>query len=56
MLDHKTILNKFKKLEIVSNMFSNNSMKLEINYKEITGKNDKYTEAEQHVTKQPIGK
>ena len=36
MLDHKTNLNKFKLLEIISKFFSNhNSMKLEINYKRI---------------------
>ena len=39
MLGHKTSLNKFKNIEIISIMFSNhNGMKLEINYKK-TGKN-----------------
>ena len=34
MLGHKTILNKFKEIEIISSIFSNhNAMKLEINYK-----------------------
>ena len=34
MLDHKTSLDKFKKIEIISSIFSNhNGMKLEINYK-----------------------
>ena len=34
MLGHKTSLNKFKKTEAISNIFSNhNSMTLEINYK-----------------------
>ena len=34
MLGHKTCLSKFKKIEIISNIFSNhNTMRLEINYK-----------------------
>ena len=34
MLGHKTILNKIKKIEIVSSIFSNqNAVRLEINYK-----------------------
>ena len=34
MLGHKTSLNKFKKIEIISNIFSDhNAMKLKINYK-----------------------
>ena len=34
MLGHKTSLNKFKKIGIVSNIFSNhNGMKLEINFR-----------------------
>ena len=40
MLGHKTSLNKFKKIEIISCIFSDhNSMKLEINYKKKSGKN-----------------
>ena len=39
MLGHKTSLNKFKKTEAISNIFSNhNSMTLEINYKKKIGK------------------
>ena len=35
MLGHKTSLNKFKKTEIISSIFSDhNAMKLEINYRE----------------------
>ena len=35
MLGHKTSLSKFKKMEIISSIFSNhNGMRLEINYKE----------------------
>ena len=34
MLDHKTSLGKFKKIEIISKIFSDhNTMRLEINYK-----------------------
>ena len=39
MLEHKTSLNKVKKIEIISTVFSNdNGIKLEINYKKKTGK------------------
>ena len=39
VLRHKTSLNKFKKTEIISGIFSDhNSMKLEINYRKKTGK------------------
>ena len=39
MLGHKTSLNKFKKTEIISNIFSDHSsMKLEINYRKKNGK------------------
>lgn len=34
----KASLNKFKKVEIVSSIFSNHRIKLEINYKKKTGK------------------
>jgi len=35
MLDHKTSLGKFKKIEIISRIFSDhNTMRLEINYKQ----------------------
>ena len=38
-LGHKTSLNKFKKTEIISSIFSDhNDMKLEINNKRKTGK------------------
>ena len=40
MLGHKTSLNKFKKIEIISSIFSDhNAMKLEINHKNT----EKYT-------------
>ena len=41
ILGHKTSLNKFKKIEIISSIFSGpNAMKLEINHKK---KSEKYT-------------
>ena len=41
MLAHKTSLNKFKKIEIISSIFSDhNAMKLDINHKKNT---EKYT-------------
>ena len=40
MLGHKTSLGKFKKIEIISSIFSNhNAMRPEINYKKKTEKN-----------------
>ena len=51
MLGHKTSLNKFKKIEIISSTFSDhNAMKLEINHKNTEKHQD--MEAEQHVIKQ----
>ena len=42
MLGHKTSLNKFKKIEIISNIFSDhNAMKLEINHKKNTERHEK---------------
>ena len=42
MLGHKTSLNKFKKIEIISSIFSDhNAMKLEINHKKNTEKHTK---------------
>ena len=39
MLDHKTRLNKFKKIEIISSIFSDHySMKLEISNRKKAGK------------------
>ena len=39
ILEHKTILNKFKKIECISNFFSDcNGKKLEVNYKKKGGK------------------
>lgn len=54
---HKTILNKFKKIEIVPSFFSDhNSMKFEVNYKKKKWKNPKYVDIKQCVLKQPIGR
>ena len=40
ILDHKSNLGKFKKIEIVSSIFSDhNAMRLDINYKKITVRN-----------------
>ena len=40
MLEHKTSLNKFKKIEIISSILSDhNSTKLEVNHKKKTLKN-----------------
>ena len=39
ILGHKTNLNKFKKIEIISSIVSNhNGMKLEVNYRKKNGK------------------
>ena len=39
MLDHKTSLNKFKKIEIISSIFSDhNGMNIEVSFKKETGK------------------
>ena len=53
MLGHKISLNKFKKIEIISSIFSSHhGMKLEINYKEKAGK---YMETKQHAIEQLLG-
>ena len=45
VLGHKSTLSKFKKIEIVSSIFSNhNAMRLDINYKEKNCKKHKHTE------------
>ena len=55
MLGHKTSLSKFKKIEIISSVFSDhNGMRLEINYKKKTAKTHKHVEAKQYATKQPM--
>ena len=56
MLGHKVRLGKFKKIEIISSIFSDhNIMRLEINYREKkTVKNTNLWEAKLYVTKQPM--
>ena len=51
ILGHKSSLGKFKKIEIVSSMFSDhNAMRLDINYRKKT-KKYKHMEAKQYATK-----
>ena len=52
ILGHKSDLSKFKKIEIVSSIFSyHNAMRLDINYKKKNGKKHKHMEIKQHVSK-----
>ena len=52
ILGHKPSLSKFKKTEIISNIFSDhNAMRLEINYMEKKVKQHKHMEAKQYVIK-----
>ena len=50
ILDHKSSLGKFKKIEIVSSIFSDhNSMRLDINYRKKICKKYKHMEAKQYI-------
>ena len=52
ILGHKSNLRKFKKIEIVSSIFSDhNAMRLDINYKKKNCKKHKHMEIKQHITK-----
>ena len=52
ILGHKSNLSKFKKIEIVSSIFSNqNAMRLDINYKKKNCKKHKHMEIKQHISK-----
>ena len=52
ILGHKSSLGKFKKIEIISSIFSeHNAMRSEINYREKTVKKPKHMEAKQYFTK-----
>ena len=52
ILGHKSSLGKFKKIEIVSSIFSDhNAMRLDTNYKKKICKKYKYVEAKQYTTK-----
>ena len=57
MLGHKASLSKFKKIEIISSIFSDhNAMRLEINYKKKkkNSKKQKHVESKQYAIKQPM--
>ena len=52
ILGHKSNLSKFKKIAIVSSIFSNhNVMRLDINYKKKNCKKHKHMEIKQHLSK-----
>ena len=52
ILGHKSNLSKFKKIDIISSIFSDhNAMRLEMNYREKKVKKHKHMEAKQYVTK-----
>ena len=52
ILGHKSNLSKFKKIEIISSIFSDhNAMRLDINYKKKNCKKHKHMETQQHVSK-----
>ena len=56
ILGHKSNLSKFKKVEIISSIYSNhNAMKLDIIYKKKNCKKHKHMEIKQHVSKEPTG-
>ena len=55
LLGHKSNINKFKKFEIISSIFSNhNTMRLDINYKAKSIRN-KHMEIKQHISKYTTG-
>ena len=52
ILDHKSSLSKFKKIEIISSIFSDhNATRIEMNYREKNLKKHKHMEAKQYITK-----
>ena len=52
ILGHKSSLGKFKKIEIISSIFSNhNAMRVDINYRKKICKEYKHMENKQHATK-----
>ena len=52
ILGHKSNLSKFKKVEIVSSIFSDqNTMRLDINYKKKNCKKHKHMENKQYISK-----
>ena len=55
ILGHKSNLSKYKKIEIISSIFSDhNAMQLEINNKKKNSKKHKYVVAKQYATQQPL--
>lgn len=55
MLSHKSSLDKFNKIDIISRIFSDyNTMKLEINDKKNSYKKHKHMESKQYATKQTM--
>lgn len=55
MFDHKTSINKFKRTDTTSSIFSVFLIKLETNNKKWGGKIYKYFEMNQHISKCPMG-
>ena len=56
ILRHKTNLNKFKSIEIISSIFSDhNGMKLEINHRKSNEKKTNYMETKHHAIRKPMG-
>ena len=56
MIGHKTSLNKFKKIQAISNIFSDHKgLKLETYLKEKNSKTLKLVEIEYHAIKQRMG-
>ena len=52
ILGHTSNLSKFKKIEIVSGVFSDDSVvRLDVNYQKKSGKKHKHMEIKQHVLK-----
>ena len=52
ILGHKSNLSKFKKIEIISSIFSNHStIRPDISYKKKNCRKHKHTETKQHVSK-----
>ena len=52
ILGHKSNLSKFKKIEIISSIFSNhNAMRLDINYKKKIYKKHKHMEIKPYISK-----
>ena len=52
ILSHNSNLSKFKKIEIISSIFSNHkAMRLDINYKKINCKKHKHMEIKQYISK-----